>query len=238
MKKICLLVCVVILLCACSKNSSDTDTTIAESSVTTNTEMLDTEEDKQEDEKQEDENLFYDSVKFKSFAGRFLSADKYDTLSVEVFIAETGKRVDSVHIDDDNFPDPQIESRIYFKDFPALKAKQCLGLQDIIRLDNLLPDGRDALAIVWNFKGQTSFRTCYIYKAEKNKWKLLGMFTFHLWLSNEDSLEFRTDCIPKFLEKHNGEWMYRDYDEYLEAGNDDINDFPMKKLSSLIKKRK
>ena len=86
------------------------------------------------------------------------------------------------------------------------------GLYCLINIGDNNDDGKDEVAFVIDYLDFSRLNSCKIYSFCNDKWILLKQFGIF-----EGSFDFTSDKAPTFdnikdyLEKQNGEWVYRDY---------------------------
>ena len=86
------------------------------------------------------------------------------------------------------------------------------GLYCLINIGDNNHDGKDEIAFVVDNCDFSSLNSCNIYTICRNKWTELKSFGV-----NEFAFDYTTNEepvfneIPGFLEKHNGQWMFKDY---------------------------
>jgi len=110
---------------------------------------------------------------------------------------------------------------------------QIFGLYCLINIGDINSDGKDEIALVIDYLDWSNLNSCLIYTLCDNKWTLLKRFNIH-----EGQFEFYEDETPidyqsikeirGYLEKHNGEWHYLDYLEYMAKETEE--DMEMKPL--------
>lgn len=175
--------------------------------------------------------------------GRFISPDKTDTLLFRRYSNNTHRYFDSLPIWGDNFmPGDDI---VWFRENDiAMKVTTADGrlvhtqteamyVHRVISLPDILP-GYDVLAVVWRHQDFSGIKPCHIVSVKDGQWTELGAFTVNTNIF-PDTL---TDgMIDSFLEKHNGIWMYRDYDEQMQWYEEHEGKCPMKPLLNILNTR-
>lgn len=90
------------------------------------------------------------------------------------------------------------------------------GLYCLINVGDINRDGKDEVAFVVDFLDQSRVNNCKIYSYCYNKWELVKQFGVL-----EDAFDFDSKVnkspifneIKEYLEKKNGIWLYKDYNE-------------------------
>ena len=175
--------------------------------------------------------------------GRFISPDKTDTLLFRRYSNNTHRYFDSLPIWGDNFMPG--DDTVWFRENDiAMKVTTADGrlvhtqtevmyVHRVISLPDILP-GYDVLAVVWRYQDYSGIKPCHIVSVKDGQWTELGAFTVNTNIF-PDTL---TDgMIDSFLEKHNGIWMYRDYDEQMQWYEEHEGKCPMKPLLNILNTR-
>ena len=175
--------------------------------------------------------------------GRFISPDKTDTLLFRRYSNNTHRYFDSLPIWGDNFM-PGDDTDWFRENDIAMKVTTADGrlvhtqteamyVHRVISLPDILP-GYDVLAVVWRHQDFSGIKPCHIVSVKDGQWTELGAFTVNTNIF-PDTL---TDgMIDGFLEKHNGIWMYRDYDEQMQWYEEHEGKCPMKPLLNILNTR-
>lgn len=129
-----------------------------------------------------------------------------------------------------NREEVEVSVRFSAPGYDTLYLGNAMGLSCLINIGDNNKDGKDEIALSRDNIDYSNMGSCCIYTLCHNKWLVLEQINIHeviafSWAT--DTIPVFTD-VPDFLEKHNGEWYYKDY---LEEMNDTIADGPgMKKL--------
>ena len=103
------------------------------------------------------------------------------------------------------------------------------GLYCLINLGDMNADGKEEIALVVDRLDFSGVNQCEIYSYCSNRWTLLKKFSIH-----EEAFTYSTDEAPRFdmikrhLEKHDGRWMYLDYQKALVSDEADPKMMPLK----------
>ena len=175
--------------------------------------------------------------------GRFISPDKTDTLLFRRYSNNTHRYFDSLPIWGDNFMpgddivwfcENDIAMKVTTADGRLVHTQtEAMYVHRVISLPDILP-GYDVLAVVWRHQDFSGIKPCHIVSVKDGQWTELGAFTVNTNIF-PDTL---TDgMIDSFLEKHNGIWMYRDYDEQMQWYEEHEGKCPMKPLLNILNTR-
>lgn len=175
--------------------------------------------------------------------GRFISPDKTDTLLFRRYSNKTHRYIDSLPVwgddymlgdDIDWFRENDIAMKVTTADGRLVHTQtEAMYVHRVISLPDILP-GYDVLAVVWRHQDFSGIKPCHIVSVKDGQWTELGAFTVNTNIF-PDTL---TDgMIDSFLEKHNGIWMYRDYDEQMQWYEEHEGKCPMKPLLNILNTR-
>lgn len=167
--------------------------------------------------------------------GQFISPYKHDTLLFRWYSIKTNCFIDSLPTiigdDIDWFRENDIVMKVITSDGAVVHTeKEAMFVHCAIPLSNVLPE-TDVLAVVWKHQDFSGIKYCHIISIKDGQWTELGSFTVN------------TNCFPDtmtagmidgFLEKRNGVWMYRDYDEQMQWLEDHNGECPMHPLKNIL----
>ena len=94
----------------------------------------------------------------------------------------------------------------------TIRIKNAQGLYCLINIGDNNKDGKDEIAFVVDYLDFSSVNSCKIYTLCNHQWTNIKQFGIH-----EGSFMYESDEAPIFkeikdyLEKKNGEWVYKDY---------------------------
>ena len=179
------------------------------------------------------EPVIYDTI-----FGHFITPRHTDTLILKYYSATTNRLVDSIAVGNRTDMDAApwfyaqgIGIRVYLPDGTLVHTQpNATGLICAIPLNNLLPK-TNALAIVWYPRQESGIMPCRIVSIENGQWTELGSFMVN---TNFFPDTLTDGMIDDFLEKHNGIWMYRDYDEQMRWYEEHEEKCPMKPLRNIL----
>ncbi len=182
------------------------------------------------------EPVIYDTI-----FGNFITPRHTDTLILKYYSATTNRLVDSIAVGNRTDMDAApwfyaqgIGIRVYLPDGTLVHTQpNATGLICAIPLNNLLPK-TNALAIVWYPRQESGIMPCRIVSIENGQWTELGSFMVN---TNFFPDTLTDGMIDDFLEKHNGIWMYRDYDEQMQWYEEHEGKCPMKPLLNILNTR-
>lgn len=179
------------------------------------------------------EPVIYDTI-----FGHFITPKHIDTLILKYYSATANRLVDSIAVGNRTDMDAapwfyaqSIGIRVYLPDGTLVHTQpNATGLICAIPLNNLLPT-TDALAIVWYPRQNSGIMPCRIVSIENGQWTELGSFMVN---TNFFSDTLTNGMIDDFLERHNGIWMYRDYDEQIQWYEEHEGKYPMRPLRNIL----
>jgi hypothetical protein len=167
-------------------------------------------------------------VQNHAVSGDFNGDGRQDTLVWHLFSGKTGQEIDSI-------PDPFVNEwydeittwYMYHQPDGYLAPSQAgidtlptagTGLCLLQNIGDTNHDRKDELAIAFDYQDYSAVNGCDIMQYCASGWQSLLHFQI-----NENGFPYTPDTqllahtIQGFLEKHNGRWMYRDYNDWMNA---------------------
>jgi hypothetical protein len=111
------------------------------------------------------------------------------------------------------------------------------GLYCLLNIGDLNADGKDEIAFVIDYFDYSNLNSCNIYSLCNNKWTMLKRFNIH-----EGAFEYTSGNNPVFenikdyLEKQNGQWVFKDYLDEMVQNEEDLGKMHRLKLDRCIEK--